>query len=153
MLLVGLAGGATYFYFFGTRISKSPLVKNETKLSQYLGIDGTLPKLLKYKTDNGQYLEVISIKFARHNQWKETDDCIGTRGKERIFCFDESLSNGQLIINIYPNLTQISQTDSETVNRLLNFNLLTILESRFGISPDKRRLILGANDMGEIYKW
>ncbi len=153
VLLVGLAGGAVYTYFFSTRISKSPLVKNEAKLKQYLGLNEFFPKLLKYKTDNGQYLKVSSIIFLPYNEWKETDNCIGTRGSERIFCFDESLHNGQITITVYPNLNQIFQTDPEIVNRSLNFNLLTILETRFGISQNKGRLIMDADGKGEVFKW
>jgi hypothetical protein len=96
VFLAGLVGVEAYVYFFNTKIIKSSLITNEIKLKQYLGIAGISPKRLKYKTDNGQYLKVSSIIFFRHNEWKETGNCIGTRGSERIFCFDESLNNGQM---------------------------------------------------------
>lgn len=155
VFLVGVVGAEAYLYFFNfnTKIIKSSLIANEIKLKQYLGINGVLPKPLKYKTDNGQYLKVSSITFLAHSEWKETDDCIGQRGSEKIFCFDESLNNGQMTIDVYPNPSQILQTDPEVVNRLLNFNLLTILETRFGISQDKGRLIMGADGKGEAFKW
>lgn len=153
VLSVGLAGGAAYAYFFNTSIIKSPLVKNETKLKEYLGIYGIFSKLLQYKAGNGQYLKVSSIMFAHHNEWKETDNCTGTRGSERIFCFDESLNNEQMTINVYPNMSQISQTDTGTVNRLLNLNILTILEERLSISPDKKSIILTENQSDFAFIW
>lgn len=153
ILSVGLAGGAAYVYFFNTSIIKSPLVKNETKLKEYLGIDGVFSKLLKYKTDSGRYIKVSLIMFFPYNEWKETNNCTGTRGSERIFCFDEFLNNGQMTINIYPNLNQILQEDPETVNRLLNLNILVIFENRLGINPSKKKLILTENTNDFVFIW
>jgi len=138
-LVVGVWGGYFYTNTFSTKIVQNTLVVNEKNLKEYLGLNGIIPKTLRYKAPDRSDKKVTSLVFVRHEDWKETDDCIGVPGSgQRIFCFDERQDNRSLEINVYPDLDQIFQNDTETVNQLLNFNLVTILESLFEISKDKK---------------
>lgn len=146
ILLVSLIILGTAFYFFFTfRITKNPIIKNESLLRQYLGVSSVFSKPI-----NGIHLLV----FSPQNTWKQTDDCIGSRiSPGNVFCFDETIKSGVDTINIYPNSDVVAQTDPTEVTRLLNFNLMTILEKQFGISQDKRTIVLGEDGNGAMFIW
>lgn len=155
-VILGLAAGIAYTYFFQSfRIIKSPLIKNETALKEYLGLSPFFPKPLRYKTESGQLVNINSLSFVRLSKWKKTNDCIGPGGSGTLlFCFEEIRKKTHVSINIYSNQNGIAQADPKRVDELLNFNLLTILENRFSISQDKRKLILGrSGSEGGVFGW
>ena len=121
IFLLALLGGATvlaYLYFFDSfRIAKSPIIKNETLLKQYLGVTEIFPKPIS---------GIRLLSFVPQKNFKETDDCISDKpGPILVFCFDEIIKNGKMTINIYPNAAAISERKSGEVNKLLNLNLVS----------------------------
>lgn len=140
-------------YFFGSfRISKSPVIKNEAFLKQYLGTEGMFPRFLKTSPEYGSK-NIYRLSIIPQTKWVRTDDCVSDKiGSDPVFCFDESVQKGQMIINIYPNM-DVLQTEPKTKDRFLNLNLLAILETRFGINPNKKNPVLDNGEVNFIFKW
>lgn len=142
--LAAAAGTIGYLYLSSFKIASSPLIKNEASLRQYLGAAETFPKQIK---------GIRRLSFTAQNTFRKTDDCISDKDQaDPIFCFDETWQNGALNINIYPN-TDFYRKHSETIDRLLNFSLLTILETRLGINSDKKNLYVDNGEENFIFKW
>ena len=139
--LLGFLGGAGNQYFFvRVKVVKTPLVANETKLNQYL------------KTEKGDGIN--SFEVLRQNSFKKTDNCVAPAiDAELLFCFEKKMNDGKLTINVYPNQEVINTFDSQIVNRLLNLNILMILENRFGIDPERKGIILTENQNDFAFRW
>lgn len=141
--IFGILAGAGYqIYLNRTRLTvfPSPIIKNEAKLKEYLGAGGTFP--------------IKSLSIIPQNTWIETSDCIAeAKGKDRIFCVQESVDSDKMTINIYPNVSQIASTDPKKVDRLLNLLIISAFEKRFGLDPRAKDPILDNGSGGYIFQW
>ena len=141
--VLGVLLGAGYqFYLNRSRltVSPSPIIKDETKLKEYLGAGGSYP--------------LKSLFIIPQNIWRATSDCIAeSRDKDRIFCVQESMNDGELTVEIYPNMEQIALTKPETRDRLLNLLIISVFETRFGLKPEAKNPILDNGSGGFIFKW
>lgn len=149
-VLLGLAGVAAYLYFFGSfRISQSPVIKNKASLERYLDVSGLFPKPLKTTPQYGS-VPVTRLAIVPQTKFVVTGDCVsGRAGSDGLFCFDEVVQNGHMSINIYPN----PQSEATGKDKLLNLGVLAILESRFGISPDKKNVFVDHGEDNLIFIW
>lgn len=139
-------------YCFGFKIVGSSIIKNERALEEYLGVGGGFQRSLKTTKENGSRL-VNRLRFLPQNEFKLTDNCIQSRSsKNPFFCFEEKTQNGQMIIKIFPN-EQVIQEFPKEKDRLLNLNLLGILESSFGIASDRKNIIVDHGEDGFIFTW
>jgi len=151
LMLFSLTLGGIY-YNFSFKIVSSPIIKNEIPLKEYLGVRGVFPRTLKTTKESGSKL-VSRLRFLPQNVFKRTDNCIQSRSSENpFFCFEEKTENGEMTIKIFPN-NQVVGEFSKEKDRLLNLNLLGILESRFGIDSDRKNIIVDHGENSFIFKW
>ena len=145
IVVFGVLAGAGYQLYvsrFTNRFTIAPsrIIKNEARLKEYLGAGGNFP--------------LKSLVIIPQNIWRKTTDCIAeARDKDRIFCLEEFVDSGKMTINIYPNQDQIALTKPETADRLLNLLIISIFETRFGLDPKAKNLILDKGNGGYLFKW
>lgn len=151
-----LAGAATaYKYFFSFKIETSPIIVDQAKLMNYLGEGGLFTLPLKFKEDNGSYTYINSLSFAllKNQPSGNGNDCTApTTHSDPMFCFTESIKNGQMIVNIYSDEGVVNK-NPDRVNLLLNLNLLAVFENRLGISTAKEKAIMEQPIASYLFLW
>lgn len=135
-----LAGAGYQLYLNRFTIAPSRIIKNEARLKEYLGAGGSFP--------------AKSLAIIPQDIWRATPECIAeSMDKERIFCVEETLSNGEMTVNIYPNTDQIALTKPEIRDRLLNLLIISVFETRFGLKPEAKNPIVDKGNGGYIFQW
>jgi hypothetical protein len=157
VLLICLLGAvyvAGYVYFFGSfRIYGGGVTEDKSRLREYLGVNGAFARPLMTTAEYGSET-VYRLRFSPQKTWKVTDDCIAeTVGGHHVFCFDEQVEKGGMVINIYPHTEIFDTVPVATRDRLLNYNLASMLRDRFGLSNEKKNQVVDGGVANYIFKW
>lgn len=140
------------YYCLNFWIVGSSVIKNSDSLRSYLGVEGKFPGPLKITGEGGSAL-VNRLRFLPQNEFKQTNECIRSRSSiDPFFCFEEKTSFGVMTIKIYPNEQVVSAFPKEK-DRLLNLNILGILELRYGVAPERKNMFVDKGEDNYIFKW
>lgn len=154
-VIVGMGlGMGCWLVFNRFGLAGSSLINNRLGLREYLGVAEFSSGPLEYRAETSGGLTISSLKVVPHDFWMVTSNCIAESiGGERIFCVEELVEKDKLIINVYPNLKQIGLTKPETVDRLLNMVIISVLEPAFGLETKLKNAILDKGSRGFVFKW
>jgi len=155
IVIIGMGlGMGCWLVFNRFGLAGSSLINNRLGLREYLGVAEFSSGPLEYRAETSGGLSISSLKVVPHDFWMVTSNCIAESiGGERIFCVEELVEKDKLIINVYPNMEQIGLTKPETVDRLLNMVIISVLEPAFGLRAELKNAILDKGSGGFVFKW